>query len=64
MAQKTLIPTMLEEATSLSRHMTDFQAYKAGFFQDNPDLLAAIADCATCLVNLIQELAAARTKGD
>lgn len=64
MAGKTLIPTMLDEATALSRHMTDFQAYKAGFFQDNQELLDAIAQCATCLVNLIQELSAARNRGD
>ena len=64
MARKTLIPTMLEEASHLQGHMTQFQTYQSGFFQDNQDLLQAIADCAGCLVNLIEQLAAARTKGD
>jgi len=64
MTRRTLIPTMLDEAGSLQEHMTNFQVHQAGFFGDNPELLAAIADCATCLVNLIQALSAARERGD
>jgi len=64
MARKTGVPTMLDEARSLQNHITNFQAFQAGFFDTNQDLLAAIADCASCLVGLIEELSKVREKGD
>lgn len=64
MTQRTLVPTMLDEAVALQQHMTEFQAYKAGLFEGNTDLLTAVADCATCIINLIGELQKVRQKGD
>lgn len=64
MAGKTLVPTMLKEATDLSRHITEFQAFKAGLFTDNPELIAKAAECGACLIEFIQQLSAAREYGD
>lgn len=64
MSRKTGVPTMLDEARSLQNHITNFQAFQAGFFDTNADLLNAIAACAGCLVDLITELSKVREKGD
>ena len=64
MTRRTLVPTMLKEASDLQGHMTQFQVSQSGFFEDNPDLLQAVADCATCIASLIQQLSAVRERGD
>lgn len=55
---------MLDEAQSLQKHITDYQPTIASVFSSNTDLIAALADCAACLVNLITELGKVREKGD
>lgn len=64
MARKTGVPTMLEEAQSLQTHITQFTPVIQGEYSGNDGLIGALADCAACLVNLIQELGAVREKGD
>lgn len=64
MTRRTLVPTMLKEASDLQGHMTQFQVTQSGFFEDNADLLQAVADCAACIANLISELGKVRELGD
>lgn len=64
MTQKTGVPTMLDEAQSLQKHITQFTPTIQGAYSGNNTLITALADCAQCLVNLIQELGAVRAKGD
>jgi len=64
MTQKTGVPTMLDEAQSLQKHITQFTPTIQGVYSGNNTLINALADCAQCLVNLIQELGAVRAKGD
>lgn len=55
---------MLEEAQSLQNHITRYTVTLQGLYPSNQSLLTALADCAQCLVNLIQELASVRETGD
>lgn len=64
MARRTGIPTMLETAQDLQNLMTRYQPTVQSIHPTNQDLLDAITSCATCLVNLIQELSAVRERGD
>lgn len=64
MTRRTGVPTMLDEAQQLQNHITRYTPTLQGLFPLNNDLLTAIADCANCLVNLIQELSAVREQGD
>lgn len=64
MTRKTGVPSMLDDARSLQNRLTTFQAFQAGFFSENSDLLGAIGECAACLVSLIEELGKVREKGD
>jgi len=64
MSRKTGVPTMLDEAQSLQNHITSFQPTIASVYEGNPSLITALADCAACLVNLINELSAVRERGD
>lgn len=64
MARRTGIPTILEEAQSLQNHLTAYQPTIQSIHPTNTDLLDAITSCATCLVNLIQEVSAVRERGD
>lgn len=62
--QRTGVPTMLQEAQNLSKHLTTYSPILTQLHEENLDLLAALASCAQCLVSLINELAAIRDIGD
>jgi len=64
MTRKTGVPTMLDEAQSLQKHITQFQPTISSVYSANNSLIDALANCAQCLVTLIQELGAVREKGD
>lgn len=64
MARKTGVPTLLDEAQGLQKHITQFQPVLGNIFSSNPDLINALADVALCLVPLIKELGAVRELGD
>lgn len=64
MARKTGVPTMLDEAQSLSKHITSFQPIIQSVYSSNQDLLDALLAAAQCLIPLIQELSAVRERGD
>ena len=64
MTRRTGIPTMLETAQDLQNLITDYQPTIQSIHPTNQDLLDAITSCATCLVNLIQELGGVRELGD
>lgn len=64
MARKTGVPTMLQEAQSLSKHINGFQPTIQSVYSSNQDLLDALLAAAQCLIPLIAELSAVRERGD
>ncbi len=64
MARRTGVPTILKESQRLQKHITTYTPVIQSIHPTNQDLLTALASCATCLVNLIQEVSAVRELGD
>lgn len=64
MARRTGIPTMIWTGKKLQNLFTNYTVTITLLHPTNTALLAAIADCAQCLVVLLQELAAVREQGD
>lgn len=64
MARKTGVPTLLDEAQSLSKHLTAFNPTLQSIYSSNQDLLDALLAAAQCLIPLITELGKVRERGD
>lgn len=63
-ARRTGIPSMITNGKKLQNLITDYTVTITLLHPLNDGLLTALADCAVCLVTLLQELAAVREQGD
>lgn len=64
MARRTGIPTMIWTGKKMQNLITNYSTTIQQIHPTKTGLLTALADCAQCLVVLLQELAAVREQGD